>query len=99
MTYRELKVALDSLTEDQLDQNVTAQDEDYIGDVVQVFKAEDDYINPSGEGAEPIGEYREIAIAEGYFESEEELEEDLKYEPICFKKGTVFLLMERPIRK
>lgn len=99
MTYRELKVALDALTEEQLDQTVTAQDEDYIGDVTEIWQAEDDYINPSGDGAEPITEYRGMAIAEGYAENEEELEADLKDEPIVIKKGSLFLMTERPTHK
>ena len=99
MTYREMKAALEVLTDEQLDQTIEYQEEDHCGMVVEVFIAEDDYINPSGEGAEPIGAYREMAIGEGFAETPEELEEDLAIEPIVFKKGTVFLITERPSPK
>lgn len=95
MTYRELKEKLHKLEDSQLDQTVEYQAEDHVGLVDELFVAEDDYINPSGEGAEPIGEYRKYSMEDGGYESVEEMEEDLSNERIVFKKGTVFICGER----
>jgi hypothetical protein len=57
MTYRELKDELAKLSDSQLDQKVILVNEDGQWAVEMVWVLEEDYINPSGEGMEPVSMY------------------------------------------
>lgn len=73
MTNRELKEFLCSLTDEQLDQKVLLQSEteaysDIIPDIT-----DENYINPSGEGAEPISSFTSDPDDPNYVDVEGEL--------------------------
>lgn len=79
MTYRELKRKLSEFTEEQLDQSVVAGAPDCRSIFINsVWIVEEDQINPSGDGMEPVSEYAD--------------EPDiLATEPVVCKAGTIFL--------
>ena len=59
LTYKELKDFLENLSEKQLNQTIKIWVEDY-GSHENNFSIgilDEDYINPSGEGAEPVSSY------------------------------------------
>lgn len=85
MTYRELKRKLDELTEIQLEQTVRVSGEDHFGKVEFVQILDEDYVNPSGECAEPVS-----AVETDEFYTEKDLEK----EPRVAHKGDVYLLEE-----
>lgn len=86
MTNRELKEFLGTLTEEQLDQAVLLQSEWKGYDVIMPEIMEEDYINPSGEGAEPISLYPTDPEDPDYC--------DITDEPIVIKKGSVMYFLE-----
>ena len=53
-------------------------------EIADVWILEEDYVNPSGDGIEPVSAYQNDP-----YTSEEELEDIL--EEVVFKKGTVLL--------
>lgn len=58
MKYRELLERLGQLTDEQLDQPAVFQGDGTVGGQVKdLWIAEEDYVNPSGEGAEPASVY------------------------------------------
>lgn len=57
MTYAELKAELDKLTPEQLAMEVQWSGDMRGGAVTSLWIAEEDHINPSGDGAEPISLY------------------------------------------
>jgi len=89
-TYRQLKDILNALTDEQLDESIYCASEIGGGIVNEVWIVEEDQINPSGEGMEPISHYMD--------ENGNNLDEyfDANKESIVCKKGTVVLLMDVP---
>lgn len=79
MKYRDLLEKLSGFTEEQLDQpvNVALCDAPLV-QIKSIWIVEEDYINPSGEGAEPISAYAGDPDYEG--------------EPVVVKKGEIFLI-------
>lgn len=79
-TYRDLKETLNTLTEDQLDMEIRWAGDGRGGKIGEVWIVEEDQINPSGDGMEPVSAYA----------NDEDI--DVSDEPIVCKKGTVLLL-------
>jgi len=90
MKYRELTEELSKLSEEQLDQEIFISGE---GMPTVMFGglwiAEEDCINPTGEGAEYISAYTNPEIAD-----EPMTEEEVRAEnEVCIRKGSVFLII------
>lgn len=90
ISYADLLAALQKLTPEQLQQKVAWSLDEIAGYVEEVFIAEEDWYNPSGDGAEPKSEIEE-QLAE-----DPDLAEviDLAKEPIAIHKGAVRLLLD-----
>lgn len=56
-TYRDLKEIINSLTSEQLDKEVIWAGDGRGGKIDSVWIADEDQINPSGDGMEPISAY------------------------------------------
>lgn len=83
-TLRQLKEFLNTLSEDQLDQTIKIAETDRPIKRIAIFDVlQEDYINPSGECAEPKSYY--MPGGEFYDPAE-----DYSDEPICAEKGDVF---------
>lgn len=80
ITYRKLKEILDSLDESQLDTPVRWGGDNTSGVISDTWIVEEDQINPSGDGWEPVSVY------------DNDPEFDMSDEPIVCKKGTVILI-------
>ena len=79
MTYQELRDALLLLTKEQLKQPVAFLGEDSPGAPLRhIWIVEEDQINPSGEGMEPISVYKD--------------DPDYADEPVVCKAGTIILM-------
>lgn len=89
MTNRQLKDFLNSLTEEQLDQEVMIQGEARIYPKIGFEIMSEDYINPSGEGAEPISDYLPGGV--GY---DEDYPLDVTDETVVLKKGQVVYFID-----
>jgi len=89
-TYRDLLEQLKSLADDQLGQEVRTCGLDRAGAPIDMlWVVEEDQINPSGEGMEPISLYTDPTNT-AY--TDEERKDILEEEPIVCKKGTILLL-------
>lgn len=75
--WQDLKEFCNSLTEEQLEYPVIWTGEDRGGYVSFADCMEEDYINPSGEGSEPLSAYK----------GEEDYEDMIDNEPRTFLKG------------
>ena len=85
MTYADLKRFLDGLTPEQLQQDARVIGVETPGGyVTQAEVMKEDWINPSGEGVEPVSVYREYADPDFVIEDEE----------VIYAKGEVFLTFE-----
>lgn len=80
MTYRELKHELSKLSEEQLAQEVLVLADDSEPETVVVWVAEEDQINPEGDGMEPVSRFVD--------------DPDYADEKVVAKKGDVFLMLE-----
>jgi hypothetical protein len=78
LTWAELKVFANKLTPQQLAQPVLAMGEPG-GAIESVTIFEEDFINPSGEGPEPVSVY------------EQAVGDDVKEEPVVIAKGEIRL--------
>jgi len=81
--WSDIKEFVNSLTDEKLQQEVIVWGEEKGGGITSIVITEDDLINPSGEGVEPISVY-----------SNSENEEDRKIaeeETIVMTKGTLVL--------
>jgi len=77
MTYKELFEQLGTLTEEQLNmQAIVRDDGEHVVDINELWIADEDHVNPSGEGAEPRSLYNAEEIAD---------------ELVVFEAGKVFL--------
>lgn len=89
-TYKDLFEQLKTLTEDQLSQEVRTCGLDRAGAPIEmVWIVEEDQINPSGEGMEPISFYTD-PNNDAY--TEEERKDILEEEKVVCTKGTILLL-------
>lgn len=79
-TYRELKDILNSLSEEQLNNEVMWAGDSRGGKIGSVWIAEEDQINPSGDGLEPVSAY------------DNDPDFDATEESVVCKKGTLILL-------
>jgi hypothetical protein len=84
MTNRKLKEFLNTLTEEQLNQEIMIQSEDKGYSFIRGEVLTEDCINPSGEGAEPISMY--LPSGCGYDENDPF---DVTDEPVVLRKGQV----------
>lgn len=57
MTYQELRDALNALTPEQLARDAVVSSETGVEKVNDLFVADEPYVNPSGDGWEPISNY------------------------------------------
>jgi hypothetical protein len=80
-TYRKLKAIIDTLNDEQLDKEVIWAGEGRGGKAEGLWIAEEDQINPSGDGMEPISSYVD------------DLEFNLEDENIVCTKDTPILLV------
>jgi len=88
MKYKELLEVLAKLSEEQLDQDVFISGEDMpTTKFGGLWIAEEDMINPTGEGAEYISAYTNPEITDEPMTEEEVRAENV----VCIKKGSVFL--------
>jgi hypothetical protein len=83
MTYGDLKRGLSELTDEQLKQDVRVSGEEHSARVCEMWILEEDHINPSGEGMEPVS---------AYLDDPEYGQEFVDGEVIVAKKGTVLLV-------
>ena len=84
MTYKELKEILSTLTEEQLNFQIMCSASDSSigsGKISEVWIAEEDQINPSGEYMEPVSIYLN------------DPDIDVELEPIVCKQGTPILIL------
>lgn len=82
MKYRELLEKLQTLSPEQLEQEVRVTGEDHSAKIDELWILEEDYINPEGDGAEPISS----------FELDDDFDEAaLAAAPRAAHKGDVFL--------
>jgi hypothetical protein len=79
-TFRDLKKVLDTLTEEQLNMEVRWAGDSRGGTMDSIWIVEEDQINPSGDGMEPVSAY------------DNDPDFDATDEPVVCKKGTVLLL-------
>lgn len=87
LLWSDLKEFVNSLNDEQLQQEILVWDEDGGGGMIySISITEDDMINPSGEGLEPISLYSNSDDAEDI--------ELAKYEPIILRKGAIILNMD-----
>ncbi|HRY53018.1 MAG TPA: hypothetical protein P5142_00240 [Spirochaetia bacterium] len=85
MKYRELKEQLSALTEEQLEQEARTAGELKTEKIESVWVLEEDYIDPFGEGAEPVS----------HFEPDDDFTaDDIATTPRAASKGDVFLSLE-----
>lgn len=94
MTYGDLKKALDGLTPEQLAMRVGWTGEDTGGYVFSLWIVEEDHINPSGDGGEPVSEVRKYLIEDGY--TPEEAQREIDSEPVVALKGQPLLMVDEP---
>jgi hypothetical protein len=82
MNWKELKDFANSLTDEQLGQPVHVCGEKFSKKVTSTMILEEDYINPSGDGAEPKSVYAD--------------DEDfnIESEPVVAEKGEIWLNAE-----
>ena len=81
-TYRDLKNALSTFSDKQLDQNAICCGEDDLAlRVEKVWIVEEDQINPSGDGMEPVSSYKD------------DPDFDLEQECVVCEKGTPVLIL------
>lgn len=94
MTYSDLKTLLEGMTPEQLamDVIVCAEEPGRGGPVDHPWTAEEDQVNPSGDGMEPISTYQPGGC--GYEEGME-----IDDEPIVARKGQVLLMLEDSRRR
>jgi hypothetical protein len=87
MTYREIKVFLEGLSANELDQTaiVSGVDGSPTGYITQAEILTEDWINPSGDGVEPVSIY-------------EDNPKDIEDEPIVLHKGQVLLTSESGVK-
>jgi len=78
MKYRDLKDFLSTLTDDQLDQPVNVLTGTECIQVCEIWTLEEDYINPTGEGLEPVSAYAD--------------DPDYADELVIAKAGEIFLM-------
>ena len=81
MTFRELKAALELMSEEQLNYEVHWCGEDRGGKVGSVWVVDEDQINPSGDGMEPVSTYADKP-------------EYVQDEPIVAHKGQPLLMVD-----
>lgn len=89
ITYGELLVKLQGLTPAQLAMPVQVASEMGGGTATDLFIAEEDLVDPSGEGMEPVSVYLEQWKEEG--ETEETIKELIEEHFVCHK-DTPFIL-------
>lgn len=82
LTYRDILIRLNKMSDKQLDTVVICAGENTSHHIKKVWIVEEDQINPSGEGWEPISAYDDDENLEDYLE-----------EITCYK-GTPILLFE-----
>ena len=83
-TYRDLLELLPTLSEAQLNQPAQTVTDLFTAPLItisELWVTEEDQINPSGEGCEPISAYKDEPDFEVY-----------KDEPVIYPKGTVLLV-------
>lgn len=81
MTYRDLKNILSTLNEEQLSTQIFYSGDSTAGKISEVWITEEDQINPTGEGLEPVSFYSD------------DKDFDLESEFVVFKKGTPILIL------
>jgi len=81
MTFRELKAALDTMTDEQLNYDAHWCGEDRGGVVGSVWIVDEDQVNPSGDGMEPVSTYAESP-------------EYVTDEPVVARKGQPLLMVD-----
>ena len=79
MKYSDLLIQLQRMTPEELKQDVAVIAERGGGFVESVWTADEDQINPSGEGIEPVSTY-------------EDEDEDVSHESVVVPKGRVLLV-------
>ena len=84
MTYRELRDVLNSLSESQLNMPVRWGGENNSGFFTKVWIVEEDQINPSGDGWEPVSAYKD----------DPDFPDIHVTEPVVCKKDTPILLTD-----
>ncbi len=93
LTAGQLKAKLDTLPPETLAQEVIWSGEMRGGIFHGLTVTEEDQINPSGDGCEPVSLYRSVLAEEG--KSEAEIAEFLADESVVIKKGQLVLLVDR----
>lgn len=78
VTWRNLKEILATLSDEELDQKAMIWYEESGGNVSEIYITTEDFINPSGDGVEPVSLYED---------------EDLLNEPVIINKGTLILVV------
>lgn len=81
--WSDIKEFVNSLTEEQLSQEVIFWGDENGGGIYSIAITQDDLINPSGDGVEPLSFYMNS-------ENSDDIE-TAKEEPIVIKKGTIIL--------
>lgn len=79
-TYRTLRDTIATLTDEQLDMEVIWAGDGRGGKLSGIWVVEEDQINPSGDGMEPVSAY------------DDDSDFDASDEPIVCEKGTVILI-------
>lgn len=87
MTLRELRDKLNDLRDDQLDAPATFVGESKVGVIQSLWTLKEDYVNPSGEGCEPISTYQGDNLPEGETEDDYDL-------TVVYPKDTVLLTID-----
>jgi len=83
-TYRDLKIAIEALTDEQLDMPVYWCGEGRGGTVYDFDVLTEDHVDPSGDGMEPISAYA----------SDPDFQEIEASEPIVAYKGQLLLFVD-----
>lgn len=76
LTWQDIKTFANSLTEDQLSQTVRYWGDEKAGGVFAISILNEDFINASGEGVDPVSNYETSEIED---------------EPIIYTKGTILM--------
>jgi hypothetical protein len=88
-TLADLLTSLQALTPQQLAAPAEFWGEGQRGKITGLFVAEEDYVNPSGDGAEPASSYRPKP-GEAFNENEHMTEQEIELE-CCLPAGAVML--------
>lgn len=89
VTYATLKQVVNQMTPEQLAMPIIITGEGG-PHIVNVWTAEQDQINPSGDGMEGVEDYKKFLVEEEGM-TEEEADQIVRDEPVVARKGQVFL--------